>query len=203
MKKSFDNIRFCSIDLETTGLNVRNDEIIAFACIPIERSRILVHNYFYTLIKPENYQFGAMKYHGISKGNLANAPTFRDISDRILKTLDGILIGYAVDFDYSFLKRCFKSLGIKLKRDVLDIAIIEKGLRHLLRNTDEDLSFEAMMSSYGVRAMYRHNACADAFFAAQIFQFQMTKLLALGLDSPDRIIKLVKRHRYSGSGWTF
>ncbi len=180
-----------------------NDEIIAFACVPIEKSRILVRDFYYTLVRPDKYRFDSMKYHGISKDNLADAPSFRDIADKILNLLDGVLIGYAVDFDYSFLKRYFRELGVKLKRDALDVAMVEKGLRYRLGDTDEDLSFEAMMNFYGLRPSYRHNACADAFFAAQIFQFQMRKLTALGLDSTDKVIKLVKRYRYAEAGFTF
>ena len=203
MHKKLKDSRFCSIDIETTGLNIASDEIIAFACIPIDNSKILVRDLYYTLIKPNEYVFSSMKYHGISKDNLTNAPVFRDIADRIMNVLDGVLIGYAVDFDYSFLKRYFKGLGFKLKRDVLDIAMIEKGLRYQLGEVCQDLSFEAIMSCYGLRPCYRHNACADAFLAAQIFQFQMRKLSALGLDSTDRVIKFVKRHRYADPGLAF
>jgi DNA polymerase III subunit epsilon len=180
-----------------------NDEIIAFACVPIERSKILVRDCYYTLIRPDKYRFDSMKYHGISKDNLADSPTFGEIADKILSLLDGVLVGYAVDFDYSFLKRYFKGLGAKFKRDVLDVAMVEKGLRYRLGDVDEDLSFEGMMSFYGLRPCYRHNASADAFFAAQIFQFQMRKLLALGVDSTDRVIKFAKRYRYTGSGLAF
>jgi DNA polymerase III subunit epsilon len=203
MHKRFDESRFCSIDIETTGLSITNDEMIAFACVPMEKSKILVRDFYYTLVRPIKYSFDSMKYHGISKDNLADAPTFIDVADTILNVLDGVLIGYAVEFDYGFLKRYFKGLGVKFKRDVLDIAIVEKGLRHRMGDVDEDLSFEAMMSFYGLRPCYRHNACADAFLAAQIFQFQMRRLLALGLDSTDRVIKFAKRYRYTESGWAF
>jgi DNA polymerase III epsilon subunit-like protein len=144
-----------------------------------------------------------MKYHGISKDDLAKAPAFRDIADAVLNSLDGVIVGYAVDFDYGFLQRYFKGLGVKLKKDVIDVAMVEKGLRERLRQVDRDLSFEAIMGSYGLRPCYRHNACADAFFAAQIFQFQMRRLSALGLDSTDRAIKFAKRYRYAESGWAF
>jgi DNA polymerase III subunit epsilon len=71
-----DATKFCAIDIETTGLNPDQDEMIAFACIPIRHMRIQVRNTFYTLIKPETYRFAAMKYHGISQNDLVEAPVF-------------------------------------------------------------------------------------------------------------------------------
>jgi DNA polymerase III epsilon subunit-like protein len=34
--------KFCAIDIETTGLDPKKDEIIALACVPIVHLRILV-----------------------------------------------------------------------------------------------------------------------------------------------------------------
>lgn len=35
--------RSCAIDLETTGPDSREDEIVAFAAIPMRGSRVIVH----------------------------------------------------------------------------------------------------------------------------------------------------------------
>jgi len=185
-----ENVKFCAVDIETTGLNPKKDEIIAFARIPIINLKILVHDSFYTLIRPRKYKIHAMKYHGISKDDLETAPAFEQVAERILWALDGILVGYSVAFDYNFLRRHFQSWGANLKRDLLDIAMIEKWLGERQGAEDLDLSFEAMMKGYGLKQYYRHNASADAFFAAQIFQMQVRKLLALGVDCAEKVIEL-------------
>ena len=179
--------RFCAIDIETTGLNPKTDEIIAFASIPILNMKILVRDAYYTLIKPEQYRIGAMKYHGISPGDLFNAPKFEDIASGLLEGLDGVLIGHSVHFDFDFLKRKFKSVGIKFKRDYLDIVLIERWLRQKRQITDMDLCFDAMMSYYGLKEFYRHNASADAFHSAQIFQIQMKEMVAFGMDTLKKV----------------
>jgi hypothetical protein len=48
------------------------------------------------------------------------------------------------------------------------------------------------MKGYDLKQYYRHNAAADAFFAAQIFQIQMRKLLALGIESAEEVVQLAK-----------
>ena len=198
-----ENAKFCAIDIETTGLDTKKDEIIAFACVPIVNLKILTQDSFYTMINPRKYKLEAMKYHGISKDDLESAPTFAGVAGTISQALDGILVGYCVEFDYAFLRRQLKSVGMKLKRDVVDIAMIEKWLTERQRGEEVDLRFEAMMKGYGLQLYYRHNAAADAFFAAQIFQIQMGKLLALGVESAEKMIQLAKRCRYADHTFGF
>jgi DNA polymerase III subunit epsilon len=189
--------RFCAIDIETTGLNPKKDEMIALACMPIIHLRIRVRDMFYTLIKPKKYSYNAMKYHGISKDNLMNAPVFEKAADGILKVLEGVLVGHSVEFDFSFLKMSFKKSGVNFKRECLDIALIERWLRQKRKTSDMDLSFDAMMKAYGLKQYYRHNAAADAFFAAQIFQMQVREVLVLGVDTVDKLIKATKSCRHA------
>src|SRR5664279_3232953 len=132
--------KFYAVDIETTGLDFDKDEIVSFACLPIINLKILVRDTFYTLIKPKSYNHKAMKYHGISKDNLMDAPVFEEVSDRILKTLDGILVGHTVEFDFMFLKTNFKSLGVRFKRDLIDIAMVERWLRLKSETEETDLS---------------------------------------------------------------
>jgi DNA polymerase-3 subunit epsilon len=162
-----------------------------------------VRDTFYTLIKPKQYSFSAMKYHGISRDNLIDAPVFEDVADEILKVLDGVLIGHCVEFDVGFLKTNFKKSGVNFRREFLDIARIERWLRQKRGTPDADLSFDAMMKAYGLKEYYRHNAAADAFFAAQIFQIQMRQMLALGVDTVDKVIKAAKRCGDAGCDFAF
>ncbi|MGO9378367.1 MAG: PolC-type DNA polymerase III [Dissulfurispiraceae bacterium] len=195
--------KFYAIDIETTGLDFNKDEIISFACVPIINLRILVRDTFYTLIKPKRYSYKAMRYHGISRDNLISAPGFEEVSDRILKTLDGILIGHTIEFDFTFLKTNFKSLGVRFKRDLVDIAMVERWLRRKRKTEENNLSLDGMIATYGLKQYYRHNAAADAFFAAQIFQLQMREMMALGINSAEKVIKAAKSSRHAEPGIAF
>lgn len=195
--------KFCAIDIESTGLNPKKDEMIAIACVPIFHLRILVRDTFYTLIKPERYSFNAMKYHGISKDDLMDAPLFEEVAGGILKVLDGVLVGHSVEFDYSFLRMNFKISGVNFRRQLLDIAMVERWLRQKRRTADMDLSFDAMMQFYGLKQHYRHNASADAFFVAQIFQMQMREILRLGIDSVDQVIKAARSSGHADNDFAF
>jgi len=60
-----------------------------------------------------------------------------------------------------------------------------------------------MMAAYGLKQCYRHDAAADAFFAAQIFQIQMREMMALGIDSAKKVIKAAKSCRHAGCDFAF
>jgi DNA polymerase-3 subunit epsilon len=189
--------KFCVIDLETTGLNVKKDEIIAFACVPVQELKLMVNYAYYTLVKPEKYKIESMKYHGISIDDLENAPSFNEAANNILKTLDGIIVGHSVEFDYMFLKKSFKKIGIKFEKDIIDIILIEKWLAKKDKNIKLDVTIEGLMNRYGLKDYYRHNAFADAFFTAQIFQFETLKLSQYGINSAKKILEIVRGYNYS------
>ena len=195
--------QFYAIDIETTGLDFDKDQIISFACVPIINLKILVRDTFYTLIKPKSYNYKAMRYHGISKDGLMGAPSFEEVSDRIRRTMDGILVGHSVEVDFTFLKANFKSLGVRFKRDLIDIAMVERWLRLKRKTEENNFSLDGMIAAYGLEPFYRHNAAADAFFAAQIFQIQMREMMALGIDSAEKVIKAAKSCRHAEPGIAF
>jgi DNA polymerase-3 subunit epsilon len=189
------NARFCAVDLETTGLNPQSDEIIAFAGIPMRGSRIAVHEGYYTLVRPKKYKLETMKFHGISKDDLAGAPSFGEVAQAVLNALDGIIVGHSVEYDHEFLKEHFKRIGARLKKECLDIVFIEQWLGREFGRQGTDLSLEAIMRDYGLKESYRHNAMADAFCAAQIFQMQMKRLADCGIDSLWTLKQVVKSCR--------
>lgn len=191
--------KFCVIDLETTGLNTKTDEMIAFACVPVHELKLLVNNAYYTLVKPEKYNIKSMKYHGISIDDLKNAPTFKEVAYKILETLDGIIVGHSVEFDYRFLKKSFKKIGINFKKNIIDIVSIEKWLAKKNNDLELDLTIEGLMNRYGLNDYYRHNAFADAFFTAQIFQFETLQLSRYGIDSAKKILKIVNEVKCSNN----
>lgn len=184
---------FCVVDVETTGLNVREDEIIAFACIPVRQGKIIVHEAYYTLVNSQKYQIESMKYHGISPSDLEKTPAFEEVAREILERTNAILVGHTIEFDYGFLKKHFGKIGIKLKRETVDIVAIEEWLVKKTGRQAPDLSLDGIMRKYGLESCYRHNAFADAFFTAQIFQFELSVISKLGVHKVDELIRITGR----------
>lgn len=189
-----DEVTFVSIDVETTGLNPKKDEIIAIAVIPIRNMKIHLKDGFFSLVKPEKFRFESMKYHGISEEELVRAPSFAEIADEIFERSNGILIGHCVEIDYSFLRKAFKKTGRPFKRDIVDIVEIEKWIRLKTSHRPgcEELNLDALIRHYGLKECFRHNPLADAFFAAQIFQLQV---MTHGIKTVEQLMEILSHQR--------
>lgn len=119
--------RFISLDIETTGLNPMENEIIQVSAIrflnfyPIE--------VFSTYIKPrKGLNFKAAKTNHIAENQVSDAPYFEDIQDALTSFLAGSepLVGHNISFDYNFLAA--KGLGFSIfsKRKAYDTLDLSK-----------------------------------------------------------------------------
>ncbi|HVJ50367.1 helicase C-terminal domain-containing protein [Desulfitobacterium sp.] len=105
------------LDLETTGLNTEQDEIIEYAAWCIEDGKDPVLQHF--LIKPLHaVPTKLLKLTGISELELQQGLSLQDYREEILQFLHGaILVGHNVRFDLDFLE-C--QLGTKFRQTVWD-----------------------------------------------------------------------------------
>jgi DNA polymerase-3 subunit epsilon len=97
------------LDTETTGL-YQDDEIVEIAIINSRGETLLD-----TLVRPtQKISNDAKSIHGISNKMVKNAPSFKEISDRLQDLLKGqVLIAYNDDFDIKMLKQSAKAHELK------------------------------------------------------------------------------------------
>ncbi len=180
-QSELESTEFCVLDLETTGLNPKKDEVLAVALIPMTGTRVHAGRYFYTLVRPEKFRYKSIEFHGICPGDVSPAPSFDEVGDKILELVEGkILIGYATLFDIEFLKRSFKKrMKVKFSPErYADIAEIEAWLvRKKGMAISYRLDFDTIMKTYGIAEPSRHDALSDAYITARIFQKQILKLI--------------------------
>ncbi|MBO8183011.1 MAG: 3'-5' exonuclease [Archaeoglobus sp.] len=198
--------KFSVIDLETTGLNLLKDEILSIAIVPMKGTKIMAGESYYTFVKPSNYDLKSMKFHGIDPKTLKQAPSFSEISEEVRERIeDSIIVGHAVEIDLNFLKKAFKAQGIELNNKSIDIALLEKWLCDRLgeRKCTADLSLDALIRDYNLSMRFRHDALADAFLTAQIFQIQLLKLMKYGLTSVERVLSAIESTKMSRIDFIF
>ncbi len=168
------------IDLETTGLNTKKDEIISFASIPVRGMKLHMDESYFTLIRPERFRINSIKYHGITESDLMNAPCLEEVADRIENMVsNSIVVGYAVHIDVDFLKNTFKKkLKKKLKIErYLDVAEIENWLiKRRGSVVNFKIDFDTLLKIYRIERFSRHTAMGDAFSTAYIFLRQLSQL---------------------------
>lgn len=125
-------------DTETTGLIEnhtlrleKQPEIVEFAAISVdwedlEREELARWD---TLIRREGEWYAdENKRPPISESDLANAPRFRDVADKIARILEGsdVIVGQNLSYDIEIVDLCFDRLKRRIKWPAVKICTIEQ-----------------------------------------------------------------------------
>lgn len=96
---------YVCIDLETTGLNPKQDKIIEIGAVRVEGGRIA--GQWETFVNPgRKLEERIVELTGIHDEQLADAPGIEEVLPEFLAFAgEQILLGHGVLFDYSFVKK--------------------------------------------------------------------------------------------------
>jgi DNA polymerase-3 subunit epsilon len=165
-------VPYAVVDLETTGLDPRHDEIISFAAVPIDFGRIVVGGTRTATIRPERMPPPeTIRIHGLRPHDLAGAPPLEQALDTIAAALAGrVVVAHAAWVERGFLTRALKSAGLKLRRPVLDTAAMAvRVLRKRPPGKEEALPLSDSARMLGLPVHRPHIAEGDALTTAQLF----------------------------------
>jgi DNA polymerase-3 subunit epsilon len=157
------------VDLETTGLDPRRDEIISFASVPIEDGRVIAGGARGAIVQPARMpQAETIRIHGLRPADLANAPGLSEVLDVVLEALAGrVLVAHVAWVERGFLAAAIKPSGLRLAEPVLDTSVLA---RHALGlGQGEPLSLPDAARGLGLPVHRPHVAEGDALTAAQLF----------------------------------
>jgi DNA polymerase III subunit epsilon len=179
---------FVAIDCETTGLNVRTDNVIAIAAIKIRGNHILTSDHFEAIVRPESdMRAEAIKIHRLRQSDVEQAPLIWKNVRSFLQFIGGRpLIGYYIDFDIAMLdKYILPIVGIELPNRRIDVSRLyyERKYGDAPPNTSIDLSFAAILRDLSIPALAQHDAFDDALMTAMMF-VQLRDLAERGVKIP-------------------
>jgi DNA polymerase-3 subunit epsilon len=124
-----DSLKFCVIDLETTGGNPETEKIIEVGMIRIEHRKITEERSF--LINPQkDIPDFVQKLTGIRKADVEHAPKIEEVIDEIVQFIgDTILVAHNTSFDIPFMNGVLKRLQMPtLENKVICTNIMTKYL---------------------------------------------------------------------------
>ncbi|CCG04352.1 3'-5' exonuclease [Blastococcus saxobsidens] len=99
------------VDVETTGLSPRTDRVVEIGVVLLD-DRGEVEAEFETLVNPGR-DVGPTGLHGISAGDVVDAPAFADVAQHLRSLLVGrVLVAHNALFDLRFLAREFGRAGL-------------------------------------------------------------------------------------------
>lgn len=195
------DLQFWVLDTETTGLDLRNDELLSLAAIPVENYRMpLVDSFecYFQQIKPP--QMEGIPIHGIIPDASLEMQPPEDIFPAFLAKLQcRIIVGHHIRFDIEMLNKAIKRLtGDTLKNKMLDTAELARRLPGFKkRPLHEGISLDELCVHYGLKRHDRHTAVGDSFLTARILCYQLKALESQGIDTLGNLLrKPLKIHRY-------
>jgi DNA polymerase-3 subunit epsilon len=161
------------IDIETTGNGLKGNRITEIAVFKFDGQKLV--DEFTSLVNPEcpipNFITGLT---GIDDQMVASAPTFKEISNRIIEiTKACIFVAHAVNFDYGVIKEEFRLIGTNFSRKKLCTVRLSRKLIPGFKS----YSLGKLCSAIGIPLKNRHRARGDAHATVLLFK----KLL----DNPD------------------
>ena len=168
-----------AIDCETTGLNVKTDDIIAIGAVRICGNRILTSERLELLVRPDKSRLSAdsVRIHRLRGQDLAQG---LDADAAMVKLMHFIgsrpLVGYYLAFDVAMIDRVlFPLLGMGLPQPKIEVSALYYDLKfkqlaaHERDGSAIDLRFDSLMRDLGLPLWPAHDALNDAVMAALAF----------------------------------
>lgn len=162
--------RFVVVDVETTGLNLNRDNLIAIGAIAVVDGKINLEDSFEVVLQQASSSSRQnILIHGISGDTqIEGQEPVEALLDFLEYLQQDPLVAFHVTFDETMLRRSIKQhLGFSLKHDWLDLAYVAPGLY-----PDLGKRFRALddwLNYFHIQNYARHNALADAVSTAQLF----------------------------------
>lgn len=157
---------YVAVDLETTGLEPKEDKIIEIGALKVVGGR--VEGIYETFVNPYRKLTEQVRsLTGIKDGEVENAPGIEEILEKFLAFAGDLpLLGHHVIFDYSFLKRAAVNQGFPFERMGIDTL----KLARKFMPEEEKKNLGNACAYFGIRQENRHRALEDAKAAHRLYE---------------------------------
>lgn len=175
----FTEVVFWALDLETEGLDPRNDAILSVGMVPVRRGLVRLGEAFSSLVRPHEERppsLGALGAHHLRPFDTRHAPELAAVLPEIARRLEGnVLLVHHATIDVRFLKAAFHSAGHRWQPppvvDTVRLLYRWADARRFLGNPpgDPELNLFAARDQLGLPAYPPHDALVDATATAELF----------------------------------
>lgn len=169
------------VDVETTGGRGDYHRVTEIGAVRVVDGQVVER--FQTLIQPERrIPASITRLTGISDAMVADAPRFVDIAASFAEFLDGaIFVAHNVEFDYGFISREFRRLGMPFRMPKLCTCAT---MRRLFPG-HASYSLKSLCADFDIALDQHHRALCDAEAAAELLRYINERRSALEPAAPD------------------
>jgi DNA polymerase-3 subunit epsilon len=168
-------VEYCVVDVETTGLDLRRDEVISFGSVLVRSGRVCWGTRLYLPIHPSRpISEAAMKVHGVRRQDLASASTIAGAAPAIRAQLDGrVLVAHAAWVEHAFLDRVVPGLR---RHPTVDTAALLRALDLARSGTRHEPDLEESATALGLCVHTPHHALGDALTTGEVLLATASRL---------------------------
>jgi DNA polymerase-3 subunit epsilon len=168
-----------SLDCETTGLNVRTDEIISIGAVRIVGNRIMTSERLELLVRPKRgVSADSVRIHRLRERDVAQGIPIEEAVKKLMHFIGSRpLVGYYLEFDLAMLHNAiWPILGQGLPQPKIEVSSLyhDYKFRQLPAYQQQgavtiDLRFATLMADLKLPLREAHDAINDAVMAALAF----------------------------------
>jgi DNA polymerase-3 subunit epsilon len=189
--------RFVVVDVETTGLNLVNDRLIAIGAVTVTNGLLELGRGFEVVLqqnKPSSVE--NILIHGIGGTEQISG---RDPVDALLQFLrfagNSPLVAYHAEFDRTMIARATKTfLGMIIDNPWIDLALVAPALYPEMATNRRAL--DHWTAGFNIENPNRHNAVADALATAQLLLPMLARAHANGANRLCDLMQMEKDQRW-------
>lgn len=186
----WDEVLYFALDLETSGLEPRDDAILSLAMVPIRGGVIRYGERIASLVRPADpagLSQEGLRAHHLLPAELAAAPPLPELLPEVDRRLRaGILVLHHAPIDLGFLRQAWRAAGRSWPRprpQVVDTVVLLRRLevrQRLLTPHPAPLpaALPAARAALGLPAYPNHDALIDAVATAELFLALRARLAA-------------------------
>ena len=181
-----------ALDLETTGLDIRQDKIIEIGMIRFDGTEVL--ETYQTFVNPDRPIPPAVsQLTHITNPMVTKAPHILDVLDDVTEFVGSdAIVGHNIGFDLGFLRR-YKILTRNRCTDTYELAsvLLPRAGRYKL---------SALAEQFGIDAEGKHRALADCTMTMKLYNRLIQKAYELPFELLSTLINLAGSSQWNGLG---
>ncbi len=159
-------------DCETTGLNLKVDDVISIGAVKIKGNKILTNEAIHIFIKQKKQiSYKSITIHQIRHCDLDEAIDIKEAIELFLHYIGSRrLAGYYLEFDVAMINKYTKPMfGITLPNKKEEVSAIYYEKKASTPHGDIDLRFDTILKALDLPRLQAHDALNDAVMTAMMY----------------------------------
>lgn len=176
-----EDLPLLAVDVETTGLDTRNDHLLSIGFVPVDGPVITLAGAGHIVVRAAAEVGQSATFHRITDDELAAGTHQEEALEALLEALTGrVLLAHHATMETGFLERAVQqSFGVRIQIPTVDTMDLQ--YRLLTTGFDDEpprgaLRLWAAREQYGLPRYLAHEALSDALACAELYLAQVAHL---------------------------